>query len=44
MAWLTASIADVDTMQILGPKEGKCGESMLENTVYGVNMNFLRCK
>ena len=34
----------LDTMQILGPEGGERGESMLENTVYGVNMNFLRCK
>ena len=27
----------LNTLQILGPEEGKRGESMLENTVYGVN-------
>ena len=32
------------TLQTPGPEEGKRGESMLENTVYGVNMNFLWCK
>ena len=34
----------VDTMRILGPKEGKRGESVLENIVYCVNTNFLLCK
>ena len=37
-------LPDVDTMRLLGPKEGKRGESMLENIVYRVNNKFLPCK